>query len=119
MDHNAYAMLAIYCTLCSDARRGPGRQRQVKWRRYKKEDGQCKRECVSAGEREGSESRAARSNMRQSKSDAEMEMLDYGLRCSVLIGLVLCIPLSGKPTFYFFMLFHAFLCFLCFLKEKK
>jgi len=26
---------------------------------------------------------------------------------------------SGKPTFYFIMLFHAFSCFWCFLKEKK
>ncbi len=26
---------------------------------------------------------------------------------------------SGKPTFYFIMLYHAFSCFWCFLKEKK
>jgi len=26
---------------------------------------------------------------------------------------------SGKPTFYFIVLFHAFSCFWCFLKEKK
>ena len=29
------------------------------------------------------------------------------------------LPPSGKPTFYFIVLFHAFSCFWCFLKEKK
>jgi len=34
-------------------------------------------------------------------------------------GLLARAKTSGKPTFYFIVLFHAFLCFWCFLKEKK
>src|SRR6266403_5652028 len=42
-----------------------------------------------------------------------IELYDSGVSCHIS-------PFtSGKPTFYFIVLFHAFLCFLCFLKEKR